>query len=91
MTHRSRRWAIAVRLNPVGVLHAQGVMDLLLELNVRVDFVRHGDGSVTSLRYYLVINFDGPHGRIRFFKRNLREATIARALRCGEAATWWPC
>jgi hypothetical protein len=28
------------------VLHAQGVMDLLLELNVRVDFVRHGNGSV---------------------------------------------
>jgi len=36
------------------MLHAQGVMDLLLELNVRVDFVRHEDGSVTSLRYYLV-------------------------------------
>jgi hypothetical protein len=28
------------------MLHAQGVMDLLLELNVRVDFVRHGNGSV---------------------------------------------
>ena len=45
---------LPVRLNPVGMLHAQGVMDLLLELNVRVDFVRHRDGSVTSLRYYLV-------------------------------------
>jgi hypothetical protein len=28
------------------MLHAQGVMDLLLELNVRVDFVRLGNGSV---------------------------------------------
>jgi hypothetical protein len=28
------------------MLHAQGVMDLLLELNVRVDFVRYGNGSV---------------------------------------------
>jgi hypothetical protein len=67
-----------------GLLHARGVMDLLLELNVRVDFVRYGNGSVkgsqsalasqglTSLRYYLVINFDGPHGHIRCFKRNLR-------------------
>jgi hypothetical protein len=45
---------LPVRLNPVGMLHAQGAMHLLLELNVRVDFVRHRDGSVTSLRYYLV-------------------------------------
>ena len=28
------------------MLYAQGVMDLLLELNVRVDFVRHGNGAV---------------------------------------------
>jgi hypothetical protein len=41
--------AIAVRLNPVvGMLHAQGVMDLLLELNVRMDFVRHENGSVDT-------------------------------------------
>jgi hypothetical protein len=32
------------------MLHAQGVMDLLLELNVRVDFVRHGNGSVKAQR-----------------------------------------
>jgi hypothetical protein len=31
------------------MLHAQGVMDLLLELNVRVDFVRHGNGAVKGL------------------------------------------
>jgi hypothetical protein len=48
------------------MLDAQGVMDLLLELNVRLGFVRHGNGSVkgsesalassvlTSLHYYLV-------------------------------------
>jgi hypothetical protein len=30
------------------MLHAQGVVDLLLELDVRVDFVRHGNGSVKS-------------------------------------------
>jgi hypothetical protein len=40
------------------MLHAQGMIDLLLELNVRVDFVRHEDGSVTSLRYYQVNYFD---------------------------------
>jgi len=28
------------------MLDAEGVMDLLLEWNVRVDFVRHGNGSV---------------------------------------------
>jgi hypothetical protein len=28
------------------MLNAQGVVDLLLELNVRVDFVKHGNGSV---------------------------------------------
>jgi hypothetical protein len=28
------------------MLEAQGMVDLLLELNVRVDFVKHGDGSV---------------------------------------------
>ena len=28
------------------MVHAQGAMDLLLELNVRVDFVRYGNGSV---------------------------------------------
>src|SRR4030095_8475599 len=33
------------------MLHAQGVMDLFLELNVRVGFVKHGDGSVISLCY----------------------------------------
>ena len=37
---------LPIGLDPVGMLHAQGVMDLLLELNVRVDFVRHGNGSV---------------------------------------------
>ena len=37
-----------------GMLHAQDVMDLLLELKVRMDFVRHEDGSVTPLRYCLV-------------------------------------
>ena len=50
------------------MLHTQGVMDLLLELNVRMDFVRHGNSSVkvhyvvgvTSFRYQLVIDFDGP-------------------------------
>jgi hypothetical protein len=49
------------------MLHTQGVMDLLLELNVRMDFVRHGNSSVkvhyvvgvTSFRYQLVIDFDG--------------------------------
>jgi hypothetical protein len=30
------------------MLDAQGVVDLLLELNVRVDFVRHGNGSVKA-------------------------------------------
>jgi hypothetical protein len=33
---------IPVRLDPVGMLDAQGVVDVLLELDVRVDFVRHG-------------------------------------------------
>jgi len=28
------------------MLNAQGMVDLLLELNVRVDFVKHGNGSV---------------------------------------------
>jgi hypothetical protein len=32
----------------VGMLDAQGVVDLLLELDVRVDFVRHGNGSVKA-------------------------------------------
>jgi hypothetical protein len=36
------------------MLQAQGVMDLLLELNVRMDFARHEDGSMTPLRYWLV-------------------------------------
>jgi hypothetical protein len=39
---------IAVRLDPIGMLDAQGVVDLLLELNVRVHFVRHVNGSVKS-------------------------------------------
>jgi hypothetical protein len=43
--------------------------------------------GVTSLRHYLITNFDGLHGRIRCFKRNLKEATTARAQRCGEVAT----
>jgi len=30
------------------MLDAQGVVDLLLELDVRVDFVRHGNGSVKA-------------------------------------------
>jgi hypothetical protein len=36
------------RLDPVGMLDAQGVVDLLLESNVRVHFVRHANGSVKS-------------------------------------------
>ena len=39
---------IAVRLDPVGMLDAQGVVDLLLESNVRVHFVRHVNRSVKS-------------------------------------------
>jgi cell envelope opacity-associated protein A len=40
---------IAVWLDPVGMLDAQGVVDLLLlELGVRVDFVRHRNGSVKA-------------------------------------------
>ena len=35
-----------VLVDPVGMLDAQSVVDLLLELNVRVDFVKHGNGSV---------------------------------------------
>ena len=31
--------ASAVRLDPFGMLNAQGMVDLLLELNVRVDSV----------------------------------------------------
>jgi hypothetical protein len=30
------------------MLNAQGMVDLLLELNVRVDFVRHGNGSAKA-------------------------------------------
>jgi hypothetical protein len=30
------------------MLDAQGVVDLLLELDVRVDFVRHGNGSAKT-------------------------------------------
>jgi hypothetical protein len=30
------------------MLDAQGVVDLLLELDVRVDFVRHGNGSAKA-------------------------------------------
>jgi hypothetical protein len=53
------------------MLNAQGMMDLLVELNVRVDFVKHGNGSVkgsesalclvgvTSLRHDLTTHFDG--------------------------------
>jgi hypothetical protein len=33
---------------PFGMLNAQGMVDLLLELNVRVDFVKHGTGSVKA-------------------------------------------
>jgi hypothetical protein len=33
---------------PVGMLDAQGVVDLLLESDVRVDFVRHGNRSVKA-------------------------------------------
>jgi hypothetical protein len=33
---------------PVGMLDVQGVVDLLLELDVRVDFVRHGNGLVKA-------------------------------------------
>jgi hypothetical protein len=31
------------------MLDAQGVVDLLLELDIRVDFVRNGNGSVKAL------------------------------------------
>lgn len=41
--------AIAIGLDPVGMLHAQGVMDLLLELNLRVDFVRDENGLESEL------------------------------------------
>jgi hypothetical protein len=68
------------RLDPFGMLNAQGMVDLLLELNVRSGF-----------RHYLITHFDGLHGRICCSKRNLKEATTARAQRCGEVATWWPC
>jgi len=30
------------------MLNAQSMVDLLLELNVRVDFVKHGNGSVKA-------------------------------------------
>jgi len=30
------------------MLNAQGMMDLLLELNVRVDFIKHGNGFVKA-------------------------------------------
>jgi hypothetical protein len=40
--------AIAVRLDPVEMLDAQGVVDPLLELGVRVHFVRHVNRSVKS-------------------------------------------
>jgi hypothetical protein len=33
---------------PIGMLDAQVVVDLLLELGVRVDFIRHGNGSVKA-------------------------------------------
>ena len=39
---------IAVRLDPVRMLDAKGVVDLLLESNVRVHFVRHVNRSVKS-------------------------------------------
>jgi len=39
--------ASAVRLRPIrDAGTAQGMVNLLLELNVRVDFVKHGNGSV---------------------------------------------
>jgi hypothetical protein len=42
------------------MLHAQGVMDLLLELNIRVDFVRHGKWLGERLRECAWFNkFDG--------------------------------
>jgi len=47
-------------------------MDLLLKLNVRMDFVRHEDSSVTPLVTTWLINFDGPHGHIHCFERNRR-------------------
>jgi hypothetical protein len=87
------------------MLHAQGVMDLLLELNVRVDLVRYGNGSVkgsesplaSQVLHHFVTNWlltlmaRTATGHIRCFNEILGEATTARALRCGEAATWWPC
>ena len=39
---------IAVGLDPVGMLDAQGVVDLLLESNVSVHFVRRVNRSVKS-------------------------------------------
>ncbi len=65
-------------------------MDLLLELNVRMDFVRHEDSSVTPL-VTTWLNSDGPHGQSIVLNEIVGEATTARALRCGEAATWWLC
>ena len=73
------------------MLHAQGVMDLLLELDVRVDFVRHGNGSVTPLVNAWFTKFDGlPTATSVVLNEIFGETTIARALRCGEAAIWWP-
>jgi len=85
------------------MLHAQGVMDLLLELNVRVDFVRYGNGSVKGSQSALasqVLHHFVTTWLLTLMARTatsvvlneiLGEATTARALRCGEAATWWPC
>ena len=47
-SYESQVGGIAVRLDPVGMLDARGVVDLLLESNVRVHFVRHVNRSVKS-------------------------------------------
>jgi hypothetical protein len=43
------------------MLNAQGMVDLLLELNVRVDFVKHGNGSVkgseSALASWVLVHF----------------------------------
>jgi hypothetical protein len=80
VTHRRRRWGKRRSARPIQ----------------DTERARHG-GSVAGIecksgfRHYLITHFDGLHSRIRCSKRNLKEATTARAQRCGEVATWWPC
>jgi hypothetical protein len=49
VTHKSHSWGNCRSARPSrGVLYARGVVYLLLESGVRVDFVRHEIGPVTS-------------------------------------------